>query len=166
MYRSIDDFLETWESEREATLKILKAMTDASLSQHVTPDGRSLGRIGWHIVCTIPEMMAAVGLPIGGPADTAPVPLHASEIAEAFDLEARTAADALRSSWTDDTLLAECDMYGEKWKNGFTLEVMLRHQVHHRGQMTVLIRQAGLPVPGIYGPSREEWAAYGRPAAE
>ncbi|MBL0174762.1 MAG: DinB family protein [Ignavibacteria bacterium] len=166
MYRSIDDFLETWESEREFTLKLFSAMSDASLSQQVTPDGRSLGRIGWHIVCTIPEMMTAIGVPVEGPADSAPVPARSSELAAAFDQAARAVTEGLRASWTDDTLLAERDMYGEKWKNGFTLEVLLRHQVHHRGQMTVLIRQAGLPVPGIYGPSREEWAAYGRPAAE
>ncbi|MBI2416475.1 MAG: hypothetical protein HYV28_00920 [Ignavibacteriales bacterium] len=32
--------------------------------------------------------------------------------------------------------------------------------------MTVLMRQAGLKVPGAYGPSREEWAAYGMPAQD
>ncbi|MBE0644676.1 MAG: hypothetical protein IH600_11400 [Bacteroidetes bacterium] len=30
-------------------------------------------------------------------------------------------------------------------------------------QLTVLMRQAGLLVPGIYGPSREEWSTYGLP---
>ena len=29
--------------------------------------------------------------------------------------------------------------------------------------MTVLMRQTGLPVPGVYGPSLEEWEAYGMP---
>jgi uncharacterized damage-inducible protein DinB len=29
--------------------------------------------------------------------------------------------------------------------------------------MTVLMRQAGLKVPGIYGPSREEWSQFGMP---
>ena len=38
---------------------------------------------------------------------------------------------------------------------------LVRHQAHHRAQMTVLMRQAGLAVPGIYGPAREEWAAMG-----
>lgn len=27
--------------------------------------------------------------------------------------------------------------------------------------MTVLMRQAGLPVPGIYGPAKEEWTTFG-----
>lgn len=36
-------------------------------------------------------------------------------------------------------------------------------ETHHLGQMTVLMRQAGLNVPGVYGPSKEEWTAYGMP---
>jgi uncharacterized damage-inducible protein DinB len=30
--------------------------------------------------------------------------------------------------------------------------------------MTVLMRQAGLAVPGMYGPAREDWAKYGMAA--
>jgi uncharacterized damage-inducible protein DinB len=52
-------------------------------------------------------------------------------------------------------------MYGEKWKRAQTLASLVFHQIHHRGQMTVLMRQAGLKVPGIYGPAREEWSAWG-----
>jgi uncharacterized damage-inducible protein DinB len=39
--------------------------------------------------------------------------------------------------------------------------MFIRHEVHHRGQMTVLMRQAGLPLHGFYGPSRDEWVAMG-----
>ena len=41
------------------------------------------------------------------------------------------------------------------------LHVLVVHQAHHRGQMTVLMRQAGLLVPSIYGPVKEGWSAYG-----
>ena len=57
-------------------------------------------------------------------------------------------------------------MYGETWKRGRTLGALVNHQIHHRGQMTVLMRQAGLEVPGVYGPAKEEWGAYGMPAQE
>jgi uncharacterized damage-inducible protein DinB len=57
-------------------------------------------------------------------------------------------------------------MYGEKWKLGKILFSLVTHQAHHRAQMTVLIRFVGLKVPGIYGPSKEEWAAFGMPAME
>ncbi len=42
--------------------------------------------------------------------------------------------------------------------------VLIRHHIHHRGQMTELMRQARLKVPGMYGPSKEEVEAFGRPA--
>jgi uncharacterized damage-inducible protein DinB len=32
--------------------------------------------------------------------------------------------------------------------------------------MTVLMRQAGLRVPGIYGPAKEEWEEHGMPAMQ
>ncbi len=52
-------------------------------------------------------------------------------------------------------------MYGQEWKNSFSLWALVTHQIHHRGQMTVLMRQAGLKVPGLYGPAKEEWEAMG-----
>ena len=64
----------------------------------------------------------------------------------------------------DENLDEEVNMYGEMWKNGSTLTILVTHQIHHRGQLTVLMRQAGLKVPGFYGPAREEWTAYGMPA--
>ena len=69
----------------------------------------------------------------------------------------------MKTRWDDAALQVEDDLYGETWKRGFTLTVLLNHEIHHRGQMTVLMRQAGLKVPGIYGPSKEEWAGYGTP---
>ena len=34
--------------------------------------------------------------------------------------------------------------------------VMLNHSYHHRGQLTVYLRELGLLVPSIYGPSADE----------
>ena len=72
-------------------------------------------------------------------------------------------AEQIRSRWDDASLAVTDDMYGETWPRGLTLSILIHHQAHHRGQMTVLMRQAGLKVPGVYGPAREEWAAYGAP---
>jgi uncharacterized damage-inducible protein DinB len=44
--------------------------------------------------------------------------------------------------------------------------VLITHQIHHRAQMTVLMRLAGLKVPGVCGPAKEEWKAMGMPAME
>ena len=36
---------------------------------------------------------------------------------------------------------------------------ILMHQIHHRGQLSLMCRLAGGTPPGIYGPNREEMAA-------
>jgi alanyl-tRNA synthetase len=46
------------------------------------------------------------------------------------------------------------------------LDVLIKHQTHHRGQLTIGMRQAGLVTPGMYGPAKEEWTAMGVPAPE
>jgi len=163
MFRTIQDFLGSWAYETEATEKVFSQLTDASLDQKVTPDGRSLGRLAWHIIQTLPEMGGRTGLAIEGPGETEPVPSDAGEMARQFLETAKSLEDAVRAGWADADLDVEDDMYGEMWPRGKSLSALVNHQIHHRGQMTVLMRQAGLPVPGVYGPSREEWKAYGMP---
>lgn len=166
MFHRIDDFLGSWSYEAEATSKLFEVLTDESLKQRVTPEGRTLGRLAWHIVQSLPEMAGRTGLEVPGPGEDEPVPPAASEIAHSFRTAADSLAEQICSGWTDADLEVEDDMYGEMWSRGRTLGVVILHQAHHRGQMTVLMRQAGLPVPGVYGPSREEWAGYGMPPQE
>ena len=164
MLRKIEDFIKDWEYEAESTGKILNALTDESLSQKVTPDGRSLGFLAWHLTLTLGEMLGLVGLKIDAPGHDQEGPPSAATIAAAYQKAARSVTEEVKNSWTDETLLQSDNMYGETWARGLTLFYLIAHQAHHRGQMTVLMRQAGLPVPGVYGPSKEEWAAMGAPA--
>jgi uncharacterized damage-inducible protein DinB len=160
MFRTVDDFAKLWNDETKATQRTLDAITDASLTQAIHDDHRSLGRIAWHTTGTIKEMMEKTGLKVDGPAEHAPVPASAKAISETFAQSAQSLVDAVRATWTDDSLATVDDMYGEKWARGQTLMFLTLHQAHHRGQMNVLMRQAGLTVPGIYGPTREEWAQW------
>jgi uncharacterized damage-inducible protein DinB len=52
-------------------------------------------------------------------------------------------------------------MYGQQWQRGTTLMTVQMHESHHRGQITVLMRQAGLKVPGVVGPAKEDWRQFG-----
>jgi uncharacterized damage-inducible protein DinB len=166
MFRKIEDFLGSWSYETEATVKVFSALTDESLEQEVSPDGRTLGRIAWHIVQTLPEMGNRTGLQVVGPGEGAPVPSSAGEILDRFREAAESLQEEVQTSWTDAELEVQDDMYGEMWMRGQTLGALVSHQTHHRGQMTVLMRQAGLKVPGVYGPAKEEWADYGMPPQE
>ncbi|MBN2357068.1 DinB family protein [candidate division KSB1 bacterium] len=166
MFEKIADFEKEWQSESATTLKMMRALTDASLKQKVTSEGRSLGRMAWHIVLTLGEMGTKAGLPVESPPEDAPVPSTAQEIIDVYEKAARSLLSKVKELWTDRTLTEVIELYGESWTRGFTLYVLIKHEIRHRAQMTVLMSQAGLGVPGVYGPSKEEWAAYGAPAAE
>ncbi len=164
MFYKIADFKKAYGAVSDGTVKIMAAMIDKSLGQQIAADHRTLGRIAWHIVQTIPEMMNKTGLAVTGPAEHDPVPDSAAEIARQYELVSKAIIKEVAAKWKDADLLKEDEMYGQKWVRGFTLRGLCDHEIHHRGQMTVLMRQAGLKVPGIYGPSLEEWAQYGMPA--
>lgn len=161
MFLSVSTFLQAWEKEAESTQRILDALTDDSLNQLVTAQDRTLGRIAWHLVTTIPEMMARTGLILESIKEDAPLPDTAEEIIHNYREVSNSLVTAIRNQWNDQTLLEKRDMYGETWTNGYTISSLIDHQIHHRGQITVLMRQAGLKVPGIYGPSRDDWSQIG-----
>ncbi len=162
MIHRIEDFVTEWQAVSGTTLRHLEALTDASLGQPVDEEHRTLGRVAWHIVQTIGEMVARTGLRPDGPGDDAPVPASARAIAEAYRTASTSLLAQVEEQWTDETLQVEDDLYGQKWKRGATLAALLRHEIHHRGQMTVLMRQAGLSLPATFGPTKEDWAAYGK----
>lgn len=164
MFTRIDDFAKDWAQESALTSKIFEALTDASLSQAPSKDDRSLGRVAWHIVTSIPDMLGRTSLPVKSVTADAPMPPAAAEMAAAYKKVAEEAARSIRDNWTDDTLKVADNLYGTTWPRGVTLEVLIRHEIHHRAQMTVLMRLAGLKPPGVYGPAREEWAAIGMAA--
>ena len=164
MYRTIADFTADWARESASTLTVMRALTDGSLAQQVTPEGRSLGRLAWHVTGSIAEMLTHAGIGVGGLAsEETPIPASAARIAAEYERAAAAAAARIADEWRDEDLPGEVPMYGERWSRALVLAVLVRHQAHHRGQMTVLMRQAGLVVPGVYGPAREEWAAMGMP---
>lgn len=158
MFRTIGDFREVWDEESAATLKIFRALTDESLKQAVRPGGRTIGRLAWHTTMSLREMMDEAKLPIGSRGEDPQPPL--AEIIKAYEVSSKALMDAVAKKWTDAMLLEKIPMYGEEWTRGKVLGVLVLHQTHHRGQMTVLMRQAGLVVPGVYGPAYEEWSTY------
>ena len=162
MYRSIADFTRAWEQESGMTLKVMRALTEDSLAQRMGPEGRTLGFLAWHCVMTLPEMMTHAGVPVEGPARDAPQP-SLEETIRRYEAGARSVGEAVPAAWTDAMLDEVIPMYGEQWPRGTVLTLLVLHQAHHRGQMTAVMRQAGLKVPGVYGPAREEWAQYDMP---
>lgn len=160
MFRSIDEFVNEFEMESAITERVLDSLSDESLQQAITDKHRTLGCIAWHLVQSY-NYMTYLGLSYDEPSADDAVPASAAAIADEYRRISRSFLRALQNQWTDETLLKVVDMFGEEWKNGDSLRFVLRHEIHHRGQMTVLMRQAGLRVPDMMGPAYEDWIEKG-----
>jgi uncharacterized damage-inducible protein DinB len=164
MYTSTQEFIDDWNSEAASTQKVLDALTDSSLGQKVSPEDRNLGAIAWHIVTSTPEMLMEFGIKVDAVQDSNTIPVSAREIAEIFRRVSSDTSDAVKQQWTDQSLTEMVNVFGMDMPKAVTLSLLIKHIIHHRGQMTVLMRQAGLKVPGVYGPAREEWSLMGMDA--
>jgi uncharacterized damage-inducible protein DinB len=161
MYRHIDDFVNNWKYESESTLKLFKLLSNEALDKQLSERVRTAGFLAWHITHTLKEMMERTGLTIAGKAQQDYNGETVEEICSQYEQSSNSLLSELAAKWTDADLEQEDEMYGEKWKRGVTLHILITHQAHHRGELVVIMRLLGLPVLGMYGPAYEEWLAYG-----
>ncbi|MDQ0230149.1 DinB family protein [Metabacillus malikii] len=160
----LSDFFHLWAYEAAATQKVLSRLTDESLQQEVTPQNWTLGRIAWHTVSAIGNIASHIDLSIDGPTNDYPVPTSAAHISNTYQQASHSLVQAIKEQLSEENLSEQLNLFGRTMAKRDVLLLLIQHQTHHRGQMTILMRQAGLSVPGLYGPSKEEWAEIGMEA--
>lgn len=161
MYCKISDFLEDWHKESQSTLEVFSHIDDQKKSVKINENIRSLEQLSWHITQSLTEMLHRAGLFEQDFLEKEPIPETMEKNREIYDDFSRQLSTLVKEKWRDTDLTEIVEMYGEKWEKRFVLSVLVKHQVHHRGQMTAIMRMLGLKVPGIYGPSKEEWSKFG-----
>lgn len=154
MYRKVEDFIEEWNASSAGTLNVIKAITDDKLGQAIVEGHNSLGWLAWHLVGAAGLFGGFTGMKIEVPAHTKPVPTNVEDIVKAYEkvMDSFTTETA---KLTDESLTEKVPAFGTEMVRGKLLRTLIDHQTHHRGQMTVLLRQAGLAVPGVMGPTKE-----------
>jgi uncharacterized damage-inducible protein DinB len=86
---------------------------------------------------------------------------NTGDVIREYDRVVEMAANAARQ-WSDADLMEMVHFFGGRtMPRGAALAATIGHQTHHRGQLTVLMREAGLPLVNIYGPTREDWIGMG-----
>ena len=161
-YTKIEDFLKEWSFETKMTQKVFAAIPEDLAYTFQNNNGRTMARIAWHITETIPEMINQTGIEIAE-VDKDFLPESMREIERLYEIVSAVLVEKIKDFWTDANLKDINELYGQKWSIGLTLGILLKHEIHHRGQLTLLMRQAGLKVPGVYGPAQEEWVKMGMP---
>lgn len=154
MYRKVEDFLAEWKNASAGTLKAIQAVPTEKMDVAIVDGHNSLGWLAWHLVGVNAAFGQFAGLQIPGPGADMPQPATMEEIADYY-VQVQEAYVTEAATLTDEQLLEEVSVFGGMMPRGQLLRLLIDHQTHHRGQMTVLIRQAGLPVPAIMGPTKE-----------
>ncbi len=156
MFTSANDFLKEWKREAAITQKVLDVLTEDSLSQEVAPGMFSIGSLAWHITGSVYYFPLQVGVNFEVPDLKKSAPQSASEIADTYKTVSERLSVAFAEQVTDEKMNEVVTVFGMDMPVQALFHTLIQHQVHHRGQLTVLMRQAGLTVPGVYGPSKEE----------
>ncbi|MBS4176492.1 DinB family protein [Lederbergia citrea] len=159
MFTSVNDFLNEWKQEVAVTQKVLDVLTDESLNQEVSPGLYSIGSLAWHITGATYYFPSQVGLKFEVPDLQKDAPKSATEISETYKTISQRLTQAFSKQVSEEKMNKMVNLFGMDMPFQAVFRLLIQHQAHHRGQLTVLMRQADLKVPGVYGPSKEEWEA-------
>jgi uncharacterized damage-inducible protein DinB len=159
----IDGMLQELEQEAQTTRRVLERVPGDRLAWRPHEKARTLGQLALHVAIVpggVAELFASPS-PGQAPDFTDPSPKNASELIPALDESIAKAKKAL-GGMDDAALMATWRlMRGERElfavpRVALLRSIMLNHWYHHRGQLTVYLRELGVPVPSIYGPSADE----------
>ncbi len=158
----IDMLLQELDTEAKATRRVLERVPDTRLTWRPHARSRPLGALAMH-VARLPGALAALAVQSRVEAFEVidETPAHASELLPALD-DSVAQAKRLLADMEDATLMSPWQMVqGDRVLITFTRFQLLRaallnHWYHHRGQLTVYLRELDVPLPAIYGPSADE----------
>src|SRR5258705_3084218 len=159
---TVELLLQELEQEAHPTRRVLERVPGDRLAWKPHDRSMSLGQLALHIA-TVPGAIAEIStiarFPV--PKFEQPIATSAAELIPALDQSLAKARTILRT--LNDADLAKTWRVVDGDREVMALPVgavlrsiMLNHWYHHRGQLSVYLRQVGVPVPSIYGPSADE----------
>ena len=159
---TVDDIVQELEQEAQATRRVLERVPGNQLGWKPHEKSMTLGQLAMH-VANLPGAIAAVSTSSFDVKTAIPRPDATStdQILSDFD-ESLKRARAILAKMSDAELATPWRMMNggrELWslpRGAFLRSVMLNHWYHHRGQLTVYLRQTGAQVPAVYGDSADE----------
>jgi uncharacterized damage-inducible protein DinB len=161
---TIQDLLQELEQEADATRRVLERVPGDRLDWKPHDKSMTLGQLAMH-VANLPGAIAEVSTRDFDVKTVIPRPSARSTTELLVVLEeSLTRARRLLGAMDDAELASRWRMVNgdqELWsvtRGQFLRSVMLNHWYHHRGQMTVYLRQTGALLPAVYGDSADEKA--------
>jgi uncharacterized damage-inducible protein DinB len=163
--------LQELEHEAKTTRRVLERVPGAHLSWKPHKKSMSLGQLALHVATTPGGVAAFVTeLAMQAPDFQQNEAKSPDELLPALDESIALAKKTLKG-FDDAAMMATFRvMKGDVElmalpRVAFLRSIMLNHWYHHRGQLSVYLRQLEVPVPSIYGPSADENPFATAPAA-
>lgn len=159
-------FLQTWDSETHRTVQMIQSLPSDKYDFRPDPLGRSVGELAWHLAEGEGVLSDTVARGRFDPSGSSNIPGlgRPSDLSLLLPAFGRVHADAVAriSKLTDAQLQMSIPFIGGRPTPVSELlwVWMLMANIHHRGQLSILCRLAGGVPPGVYGPNREEMAAF------
>lgn len=146
--------------EAATTKRVIAAVAAGNSEYRPDPVSRKAIELAWHIACTdvwVLDSILAGKFVFTGQEPPIPSELRNAE-AMANWYEKTVAEKAAQvQALSTETLAQEVDFFGFlKWPLVAYLQLLIKHSVHHRGQLSAYLRAMGSKVPNIYGGSADE----------
>ena len=160
--RLADSLLMEIDQEAQTTKRVLERIPADKLAWKPHPKSYSLGQLALHIA-SVPGSVAAAAVPdtMEAPSFSQPEPKSRQEVLDTFSKSLESAKETLKKM--DDARLTSTWSLTKNGKVlmsvpriGFIRSILMNHNYHHRGQLSVYLRMLDVPVPSIYGPSADE----------
>jgi uncharacterized damage-inducible protein DinB len=160
---TMNELLQELEHEAGSTRRVLQQVPQDHFDWKPHPKSMSLGQLALHVatipgaiadVCSRPTFDVRTQIP-------RPTPASSAELLAALNQSVATAKKIL-GGMGDAALTASWRMMdGDREvmampKVALLRNVLFNHWYHHRGQLTVYLRQVGALVPATYGASADE----------
>jgi uncharacterized damage-inducible protein DinB len=156
----IQQFIELWEFESGVTRGLLASIPQDKYDFRPDPEGRSIGELAWHLA-ELEGIMTHIAQARDFKARPAGLerPRTVPELASGYERVHREAVERVRALRPED-LEREFPFFGGRQMSvrNVLRFPLLHHLIHHRGQLMMMIRQAGSVPSRVYGPNREDMA--------
>jgi uncharacterized damage-inducible protein DinB len=156
MYRQLDDFLSAYGHESLTTQRVLEALSDESLQHEKAPGDTSIAELAWHIATAPAYMINHEGAEIEFGYQP-PTGITAAQLVDEYKRVNQAVVEKCKAKLAEADLGRAATWFGYELPLGVWLNMIPNHEVHHRGQLSAMMRNAGLKVPSIYGPNKEEF---------
>lgn len=158
----IQEFLPEFDREMASTRRVLERVPADRLAWKPHPKSRSLGELATHVaeLSRWGVRLQKDSFQVGS--EAAPSMKSAADFVARFDANVKESRERLAGMGDDrfegefTVLKPDGEVFFKLPRRAVLRSVLLSHLIHHRGQLTVYLRQNDVPLPTLYGPTADE----------